>query len=334
LPDERENGGPPDDEARARPFWSGTITFGLVSIPVSLYPGNRSLGVSLRMLDRDGTPLARRYFCSKDEKELDDDEIVRGYELDGEYVVVTDEELEALEPDKSRDIDLRRFVPRDAIDPIWFERAYYLTPAGGSTKAYRLLAETMERSARAGIATFVMRGTEYLVAILADHGILRAETLRFAEEVRTPHDVGLPEKARVRSAEVKRIEKAMRKLAEDELDSDELADVQAERLLELVARKQSADQDVVAATELPESEEDDVIDLMEVIKRSMRGGRASATVETRRTRSAGRRRAPEDDDALDGRTRKELYERARALDIEGRSEMTKKQLIDAIRRTA
>src|SRR5690606_22010540 len=97
------------------------------------------------------------------------------------FVVVTDEELEALAPEKSRDIDLRRFVDVGAIAPEMCERAYFLTPAGGSTKAYRLLAAAMERTGRAGIATFVMRGKEYLVAILAENGILRTETLRFAD---------------------------------------------------------------------------------------------------------------------------------------------------------
>ncbi|MGH7552460.1 MAG: Ku protein, partial [Longimicrobiales bacterium] len=214
--EERENG--------ARAFWSGTITFGLVSIPVNLFPTNRAGGFSLRMLDRDGTPLARRYFCSKEEKKLDDEDIVRGYELDGKYVVVTDEELEALAPDKSRDIDLRRFVDHDAIDPMYFERAYFLTPAGGSSKAYRLLAETMEDMGRAGIATFVMRGKEYLVAIIAEDGVLRAETLRYHDELRSIDDVGLPVKPRVKRTDVARFEKAIRAHSEKSFEPHELED--------------------------------------------------------------------------------------------------------------
>src|SRR5262245_46887476 len=155
------------------------------------------------MVDEDGTPLARRYFCPEEEKALEWDDLVRGYEIaPEEYVVVTDDELEALEPRKSHDIDLRRFVPVDQLDPKFFERGYYLTPAGETTKAYQLLAAIMEKSGRAGIATFVMRGKEYLIAIVADHGILRAETMRFADEIRTPKDVGLPEKSRTKSAEV------------------------------------------------------------------------------------------------------------------------------------
>src|SRR5207248_9487289 len=101
------------------------------------------------------------------------------------------EEPAGLEPRQSRDIDLRQFVSADALDPLYFERAYYLAPAGDSPKAYTLLARIMERTKRAGIATFVMREREYLVALLAERGILRAETLRFADEVREPDEVGL-----------------------------------------------------------------------------------------------------------------------------------------------
>src|SRR5688572_16986915 len=127
----------------------------------------------MRMVAPDGTPVERRYVCSKEQVELDWEDIVRGYEVKkGKFVVVTDDELEALEPRKSRDIDLRLFVRKDEIDPIYFERAYFLVPASGSNKAYRLLAKVMEDTDHAGIATFVMRKKEYLVAILAKNGIL------------------------------------------------------------------------------------------------------------------------------------------------------------------
>jgi DNA end-binding protein Ku len=262
-----------DDDIRPRSFWSGTITFGLVSIPVELFPANRSQRVSLRMTAPDGTPLRRRYFCSKDGRELEWDDIVRGFEVGkDEYVVVTDDELEKLAPDRTRDIDLRRFVPAGDIDPIYFERAYYLTPGGNSTKAYRLLAATMEQTGRAGIATFVMRGREYLVAILAENGILRAETLRFAEEVRTAEDVGLPEPQKPKAAAVKEIEKAIRAITEKELDESELVDNAAERLLSLVAVKEESGEGVVQAPEDGgEGPSEGVIDLMEVLKRSLQG---------------------------------------------------------------
>ena len=147
------------------------------------------------MLGPDGQPLARKYYAEKTGKDLDADEVVRGFEVTKEnFVIVTDEELERLAPEKTRDIDLKQFVPAESIPPIYFERGYFLTPAAGSQKAYKLLAETMDQSGLAGVATFVMRGKEYLVAIFSDKGILRAETMRFADELRSPADVGLPKK--------------------------------------------------------------------------------------------------------------------------------------------
>ncbi|HUH12075.1 MAG TPA: Ku protein [Longimicrobiales bacterium] len=324
---------PPEDAAlRARSFWSGTLTFGLVSIPVNLFPASRSQRVSLRMLSPEGTPLSRRYFCPKEEKEIPSDEIVRGYEIDeDEFVLVTDEELESLAPERTRDIDLRRFVPADAIDPIYFERAYFLTPGGDSTKPYRLLAETMERTGRAGIATFVMRGKEYLVAILAENGILRAETLRFRDEVRSAGDVGLSAPAKPKAAEVRKVGKAIDKLEKKTLAESELEERGSKRLLALIERKRKKGEDVVAA---PEAEEDeaDVIDLMEVLKRSMKAaGAGGRTPRAAASRASGSRRGA---DELAELTKQELYERAQERAIPGRSGMSKKELVDALRRGA
>src|SRR5205814_5789139 len=124
----------------ARPFWSGTLTFGLVSVPVELYPGNRTNRAPLRMLGPEGEPLARRYYSQKTGKDLEDEQMVRGFEIDKDrYVVVTDEELERLAPEQSRDIDLRRFVPLEDIPPLYFDRTYFLAPGEGSEQAYRLL---------------------------------------------------------------------------------------------------------------------------------------------------------------------------------------------------
>src|SRR5919206_2016168 len=142
----------------ARPFWSGTLTFGLVSVPVDLYPGTRTNRAPLRMLGPKGEPLSRRYFSQKTNADLEDDEMIRGYEIEKDkYIPVTDEELERLAPESSRDIDLRRFVDLQSIPPLYFDRSYFLAPSEGSEKAYKLLSETMEKSDLAGIATFVMR---------------------------------------------------------------------------------------------------------------------------------------------------------------------------------
>ncbi|QTP53976.1 Ku protein [Billgrantia sulfidoxydans] len=262
-----------------RPLWSGTITFGLVSLPVNLYPANRPKPVSLRMVDRDGTPLARRYFCEKEERVLDYDELIRGYEVEkNEFVVVEDRELDSLAPEKSQEIDLKRFVGLDEIDPMYFERAYFMTPDKGVTKAYRLLAQSMEATGRAGIATFVMRGKEYLVAIIAEKGILRAETLRFAEELRTPDDIDLPEPSKVDKSRVKAMQQAIEALSEEDLEREALQDRQSQRIVARAEEKLERGEDVIALGEedAPDVEPEqggEVIDLMQVLKQSLAEGR-------------------------------------------------------------
>ncbi|MGZ7040838.1 MAG: non-homologous end joining protein Ku, partial [Thermoanaerobaculia bacterium] len=251
MPDEEEDVA---EGPSGRPFWSGAITFGLVNVPVAIFPANRSRSVSMRMVDDAGNRLARRYVCSKDEQPLDWDDIVRGYEVDkGKFVVVTDEELEAIEPRKTRDIDLRLFVDVDEIDPIHFVRAYFLAPAGGTTKAYRLLAEVMEKSGRAGIATFVMRAKEYVVAILAENGILRAETLRFEDEVRKPADVGLPKKAKVTPSAVSKFAKEIASHS-GKVNFREFFDEYAERLETLAKKKSAKGEDVLELSEAAAAE--------------------------------------------------------------------------------
>jgi DNA end-binding protein Ku len=333
-----------DRAIRSRAFWSGTISFGLVSIPVNLFPANRSAGVSLRMLAPDGTPLARRYYDPETDREVLYDELVRGFEVEkDQYVVLTDDELEGLAPEKTRDIDLRSFVDRDAIPPLFFERAYFLTPAGQSTKAYRLLAATMERTNRAGIATFVMRTKEYLVAILAENGILRAETLRFHEEIRPPEEIDLPARPELDRKQVQEVEKAIRKLTRKTLDESELEDDYARRLRVLVEEKKKARRGVVAAPAGVVAEDEDegeVIDLMEVLKRSLRrpepGARRAGEERSGARRTAQRtpQRTGRGDGDLRSWTKAELYERAQELDIPGRSGMTKEQLVRALRKTA
>ena len=259
-----------------RPFWSGTLTFGLVSVPVDLYPGNRTNQAPLRMLSPEGEPLSRRYFSQKSGKELDDEDMVRGYEIDKDrYVVVTDEELERLAPEQSRDIDLRRFVPLEEIPPLYFDRSYFLAPSEGSEKAYRLLAETMKKEALAGVATFVMRGKEYLVAIFPENGILRAETMRFADEIRSPKEIDLPEKKKVPAATVKKFEELIEKHSAKQLSLKKLKDEQTEKLLKLVAKKRKQHKDLVEVEE-PKGEEGKVIDLMAALKKSLAGKRKAA----------------------------------------------------------
>ncbi|HEX7330640.1 MAG TPA: Ku protein [Pyrinomonadaceae bacterium] len=262
---------PEEESAGGRPFWSGTLTFGLVSVPVSLFPASRSNRASLRMLGPDGQPLARKYFAENTGKDLDVDEVVRGYEIDKEkYVIVTDEELERLAPEKTRDIDLKQFVPADSIPPLYFERGYFLTPAAGSQKAYKLLAETMEKSGLAGIATFVMRGKEYLVAIFSDKGILRAETMRFADELRSPSDIGLPKKKAAPKPTVTKFEKLIAGKTKKQFSPTKLADKQTDSLLKLVKKKQAKRSNVVKVDEEVDTDHK-VVDLVSILKKSLSG---------------------------------------------------------------
>ena len=225
------------------------------------------------MLGPDGKPLARRYFAEKTGKDLDADEVVRGYEVTKEkYVIVTDEELERLAPDKTRDIDLKQFVPAESIPPIYFERGYFLTPAAGSQKAYKLLAETMAKSGLAGVATFVMRGKEYLIAIFSEKGILRAETMRFADELRSPADVGLPKKKDVPKATVHKFEKLISTRSKKQFSPTKLADKQTDSLLKLVKKKQGKRGNVVKVEEEMDTDHK-VVDLVQILKKSL-GGKA------------------------------------------------------------
>lgn len=305
----------------ARPFWSGSIAFGLVNVPVTLYVGLRSNRVRLRMVDSDGTPLRRRYYCRKDEEMLGRDEIVRGYEIDGDrYVIVEDEELEALAPEKSREIDLKRFVKLDDIDPVYFDRPYYLAPDERAAKAYRLLAHVLEKERRAGIATFVMRGREYLVAILAEQGILRAETLRFHEELRRPADVGLAESEEPDDDAVAEMAAALRGLRGEAVAEDMLTDEWSRRLRQLVRKKLRSGKDVRARPEAGadsgEGEDDEgaeIIDLMALLK---------SRLGEEETAGGGE---------LAQMSKDELYERAQAMEIDGRSRMSKSELLDALR---
>ncbi|HJR53637.1 MAG TPA: Ku protein [Gemmatimonadota bacterium] len=336
-----------------RPFWSGTITFGLVSVPVDLLPANRPRRVSLRMLAPDGTPLKREYWSAGGKEQVETENTVHAYELDGgKFVEVTDEELEELAPEKTREIDLRLFVDKDELDPVFFERAYFLAPSKGANKPYRLLVSAMESTGKAGIATFVMREREYLVAIIAENGLLRAETMRFADEIRSPEDAELPKPEKVEKKMVQRLSKALDAVFEEELDPDELQDRRSRGIEKLVKSKLSAGKDVVKAPEeVRESEgalgsEDRlVIDLMEELKRRMKGAAAEekepakaegprkpARAAAKKGRSKERGSSNSGDEDLESRSKQELYDMAQELDIDGRSKMTKKELIRAIQK--
>lgn len=226
------------------------------------------------MLSPEGEPLKRDYYSPETGQDIESSETVRGFPTaKGKYITVSDEELERLAPEKSRDISLRVFVPRQEVSPLYFQRAYVLTPGDKSGKAYRLLAQTMEALNRAGVATFVMHGKEYLVAIFASDGILRAETLRFNDEVRKPAEISLPKrKGKISTRLVNRFENAIARLSRKTLDLKEMRDEYAQRMLNLIEKKRTKRENVVKAP-VPRKGPAEVIDLMEVLKRNLEQGR-------------------------------------------------------------
>lgn len=270
VSEEQESG------ARVRSLWSGTITFGLVSIPVDLLTAVRPRQTAMKLVDTEGHALGREYHCSKEDKRLDYDDLVRGYETDdGKMVVITDKEFESVAPEMSADIELRSFVPLEQIPALYFQKPYFLAPAGKSAKAYVLLAATMERTGRVAIGSFVMRGHEYLVAIVPDNGVLRADTLRYADEIRTPESIGLPKRGKVAAAKVTQFAKAIEGLTHKEIKVSELEDSEARKLQSLVESKQKDDDAVVhpkgaeAAEDTESGEGAKIIDLMEVLRKSL-----------------------------------------------------------------
>jgi DNA end-binding protein Ku len=178
----------------ARALWTGSLSFGLVNVPVALVSAVRDMDLHFRQLhDKDKVPVETQRWCSEEDKEVPWDAVTRSYELDnGKQVIVTDEDLEAVEPRKTRTIDIEQFVDLDDVDPIYFDHPYWLVPAGddeGATRAYRLLLGVMESTDEAALGRFVMRAKEHLAIVRARDGALTLTTMRFADEVRPTRDV-------------------------------------------------------------------------------------------------------------------------------------------------
>jgi DNA end-binding protein Ku len=311
LPKRRQNGGSQqaataEAGAPVRSMWSGTITFGLVSIPVDLLSAVRPRQTAMKLVDKSGHALGREYHCSKEGKQLGNDELVRGYETDdGKMVVITDEEFESVAPEMSGDIELRGFVPLEQIPPMYFQKPYFLAPSGKSAKAYNLLTATMEKTGRVGVGSFVMRGHEYLVAIVSDNGVLRADTLRYTDEIRTPESIGLPKVKKPAAGKVTLFGKAIDELKQTRLDMSELADRDAQALRELAESKRKKDEDVIHQRGLEDADAEatagsaQIIDLMEVLRKSLsknavvsRAGGDSEPISLDERRAAKKKKAP------------------------------------------
>ena len=262
-------------KAPVRAFWSGTVTFGLVSVPVDLYSAVQPRHTTMKMADEKGHALGREYFSEDHKEGLKQDQLVRGYETaKGKMVVVTDEDLQSVAPEMTRDIELRVFVKKEEIPPAYFVRPYFLAPSGKSQKAYQLLAGVMAKTGRYGLGTFVMRGKQYFVAIISDGAVLRLETLRFANQLRSPASVGLPKRSKPSAKDVKRLASAVARLTRKDIDPEELSDRYAEAIGKLVEQKMKKHKDVVRMTEGDVSGDDEegtgnVVDLMKILKQSV-----------------------------------------------------------------
>lgn len=262
----------------ARAIWSGSINFGLVSIPVAMYSATEDHTVHFHQFQR-GTADRIRYqrINERTGKEVDYADIVKGAEVGGgDYVIVEPEELDAIAPGRSRTLDITRFVDLNEIDPVYFQKTYWLAPTSEEyTRPYALLREAMARANRAGIATFVMRGKEYLAAIRADDGALALHTLFFADEIRNPADEldNLPEQAPTSGKELDMAKTLIESLSGPWQPQD-YHDTYTERVERLIDDKRRGGE-VVAEAEPPVPTE--MSDLLEALQRSISSAQRKAS---------------------------------------------------------
>jgi DNA end-binding protein Ku len=260
-----------------RAIWSGSISFGLVNIPVKLYNAVSRKSVHFNQLDaKTGARVKRKWISAADGRDLENDEIIRGYELpSGEYVTVDDDEIAALDPVAVRTIDIEEFVDLEQIDPIFYDSAYYLAPDKATTKPYALLAQAMEESGKIGVARFVMRSKQYLAAVRPKDGRLLLSTMVYADEVNDPADV--PELEDVEDVDLPAKELQMAVQLVESLSGDFVADQYEDtyrtQVLDLIERKAAGEDDVVAAPEDPEPSK--VIDLMAALEKSVADAKAA-----------------------------------------------------------
>jgi DNA end-binding protein Ku len=255
--------------AKPRSLWTGSISFGLVNVPVSLVAATRDRDLHFRQIHaRTHEPLSISFVCTKEDKPVDYSEIAHGYDTGKGYVMLTDDELAAAQPEKTRTIDIREFVDLAEIDPILFDHPYYLVPAGegeGPLRAYRLLAEVMAGEGKVAIGQFVLRTKEYLVALRARDGVLALTTMAFQQEVRPTKDLGLPVRKRPGKEKIDRAVALVEALAAD-FDHGDYKDRYRRQLRGVVKAKE--DGETIKAP--PKPEEPGVPpDLMEVLKASL-----------------------------------------------------------------
>jgi len=267
----------------ARAIWSGTISFGLLNVPVKLYSAVARRNIALREIrESDSARIKHRRVAEGTDEEVPYENIVKAYELSpGQYVPLSKDEMAALAPEKTRAIDVQDFVDVEEIDPMYFDSPYYLGPADGAEKAYSLLAAAMENSGKAAIARFVFRNKEHLAALRSADGVLTLTTMRFHDEVVPPGELEvLPDKKpKVAKREREMAEQLIASLS-TEFDPDQYRDEYREQLLALIERK--AEGKEIVAPEAEEPKATKAPDLMAALEESIAavkdndGGKAKA----------------------------------------------------------
>jgi DNA end-binding protein Ku len=251
-----------------RSMASATISFGLVSIPVRLYSATESsAAISFNLLHKaDGSRLRQQYICIKEEVVVPREEMVKGYEFQkGEYVVFTPEELKELEETSTQTVDITEFVPLAKVDPVYFDKAYYLGPDKGGDKPYKLLARAMTESGRAALARYAARGKMYLVLVRPIGDKLVMQQLHYADEVRDIREVPVGD-AEVREQELKLAKQLVEQIARETFNPDAYEDEVKKRIEEQIQRKVEGKEIALSPVEAKPAQ---IIDLMEALKASL-----------------------------------------------------------------
>ena len=273
-----------------RPFASGQIAFGLVSIPVKLFSATEaSEKISFNMLHKDcGNRIQQQLFCPKDERTISRDEVVKGYEFArGQYVLFNEEELKMIEEKSTQSIEISEFLPKEAIDPIYFAKANYIAPDKGGERAYSLLTKALEQTGRWALAKYAARGKQYLVILRPLGNGMVMQQLFYPNEIRSMDELDLGD-AIVKDNELKMAVQLAQMGAADEFHPENYRDEVAERTRALIQRKIEGEEITSNLVEEPKAQ---VIDLMEALKRSL--AKPSAKSAPASSKASGPRRIPE-----------------------------------------
>jgi len=251
-----------------RAMASAQVAFGLVSIPVKLFSAAESSErISFNMIHKDcGNRIQQQLFCPRDERTIDRSEVVKGYEFaKGQYVLFTEDELKALEEKSTQAIEISEFIPREAIDPIYFSKAYYLAPDKGGDRAYTLLAKALEETDRWALAKYAARGKQYLVILRPLGKGMVMQQLYYPNEIRSQDELDLGD-AIIKDNELKMAVQLAEMGAADEFHPENYRDEVADRIRALIQRKIDGEEITITAAEEPKAQ---VIDLMEALKASL-----------------------------------------------------------------